>query len=169
MVKTGNECQLSAYMLLFGKYAITVCCAEVPSFLPVVGTWHAEWSTERTTETDIVQTERVLTRLVGTASMDSRLHWSSKRVSPQHPCIECVPSCVVLACVARTTLGGSWVHTSRTKRMNCSSRFFRRCSACRAAGKMEERKRKQEKKEKKENQREEKQHKEKIEKRRETR
>ena len=59
------------------SYAIAVCCAEVflqPSFFLVVSTWHAEWNTERTMEPDIVQTERVLTRLVDTASLDSRLH-----------------------------------------------------------------------------------------------
>ena len=35
MVKTGNECQLSVYMLLHGNNATAVCCAEVlfqPSF-----------------------------------------------------------------------------------------------------------------------------------------
>ena len=35
MVKTGIECQLSAYMLFVGKFAAAVCCAEVlfqPSF-----------------------------------------------------------------------------------------------------------------------------------------
>ena len=38
MVKTGNECQLAAYMLLLGNFASAVCCAEVlfqPSFLCV--------------------------------------------------------------------------------------------------------------------------------------
>ena len=29
MVKTGNECQLSASMLVLGKFAVVVCCAEV--------------------------------------------------------------------------------------------------------------------------------------------
>ena len=38
-----------------------------------------------------------------------------KSVTPHHPFIESVPSCVVLARVARTTLRGSWVHTSRKK------------------------------------------------------
>ena len=36
MVKTGNECQFSALMLLLGNFAIVVCCADVlfqPSFL----------------------------------------------------------------------------------------------------------------------------------------
>ena len=45
MVKTGNECQVSAYMLLLGKFATVVCCAEVlfgPSFLHVVSTLLAE-------------------------------------------------------------------------------------------------------------------------------
>ena len=77
MVKTGNECQLSAYMLLLGKCAIVVCCAEVlfqPSFLPVVSVLRAEWNTERTTEPDTAQTQHVLTRLVDPASLDSRLH-----------------------------------------------------------------------------------------------
>ena len=41
------------------------------------------------------------------------MHQSSKRVSPQHPCIKSVPSCVVFDRVARTTLRGSWVHTLR--------------------------------------------------------
>ena len=39
MVKTRNECQLSAYMLLRGNLAAAICCAEVlfqPSFLHVV-------------------------------------------------------------------------------------------------------------------------------------
>ena len=116
-VKPGNEFQFSACTrCCSGKFAIVVCCAEVlflPSFPPVGSVLHAEWSTERTTEPDTAQTERVLTRLVDTASLDSRLHQSSKRVSPQHPCDEIVPSCVVLARVARTTLRGSWVHTSR--------------------------------------------------------
>ena len=78
-VKTGNDCQLSAYILLLGKFATMVCCAKVlfqPSFLHVVSTLHAEWSTDRTTKPDTAQTqtERVLTRLVDTASLDSRLH-----------------------------------------------------------------------------------------------
>ena len=68
-VKTGNECELSAYMLLLGKCAIAVCCAEVlfqPSSLYMsLASLHAEWSTEHTTEPDIAQTERVLTRHVG--------------------------------------------------------------------------------------------------------
>ena len=55
-----------------------------PSFLvslnALPGVLHAEWSTKRTTEPDTAQTERVLTRLVDTASLDSRLHQSSKRV-----------------------------------------------------------------------------------------
>ena len=66
MVKTRNECQLSANMLLLGKFATVVCCAEVlfhPSFFHVACTLQAEWSTERTTEPDTAQTERVLTRL----------------------------------------------------------------------------------------------------------
>ena len=29
MVQTGNECQLSAYILLLGKFSTVVCCAEV--------------------------------------------------------------------------------------------------------------------------------------------
>ena len=64
MVKTGNECELLATMLLLGKCVVAVCCAEVlfqPSFLPVVSVLHAEWSTERTTEPDTAQIERVLT------------------------------------------------------------------------------------------------------------
>ena len=38
MVKTGNECQLSAYKMFVGNLATAVCCAEVlfqPSFLCV--------------------------------------------------------------------------------------------------------------------------------------
>ena len=73
MVKTGNECQLSANMLLLGNLATAVFCVDAlfqPSFsvslnaLP--GVLHAEWSTKRTTEPDTAQAERVLTRLVDT-------------------------------------------------------------------------------------------------------
>ena len=45
MVKTRNEFQLSAYMMLVGNFATAVCCAEVlfqPSFLHVVNTLSAE-------------------------------------------------------------------------------------------------------------------------------
>ena len=87
MVKTGNECQLSAYMLLVGNLATAVCCAEVlfqqsffVSLNALPGVLHAEWSTKRTTEPDTAHTERALTRLFNTASLDSRLHQSSKRV-----------------------------------------------------------------------------------------
>ena len=48
VVKTTKECQLSAYLLLFGKCAIAVCCAEVlfqSSFLHAVSTLHAECGT----------------------------------------------------------------------------------------------------------------------------
>ena len=75
-----HECQRSAHLLLLGKFATVVCCAEVlfqPSFFLVFSVLHAEWSMERTTEPDTAQTERKLTRLVGTASLDSRLHQSS--------------------------------------------------------------------------------------------
>ena len=45
---------------------------------------------------------------------DSRLHQSSKKsVSPQHTCVDLVPSCVVVARVARTTLCGFWLRASR--------------------------------------------------------
>ena len=77
MVTIGFEFQLSACVLMLGEFATVVCCAEVlfqPSFLNVVSTLHAEWSTERTTEPDTAQTGRVLTRLVDTASLGSRLH-----------------------------------------------------------------------------------------------
>ena len=42
MVKTRNECQLSAYMLFVGNFATAVCCAEVlfqPSFLVSLNAW----------------------------------------------------------------------------------------------------------------------------------
>ena len=45
MVKTGNECQLSAYMLFLGKFSIVVCFADVlfkPSFSHVVNKLPAE-------------------------------------------------------------------------------------------------------------------------------
>ena len=104
-VKTRNECQLSAYMLLLGNLAAAVCCAEVlfqSSFLVSLsvlpGVLHAEWSTKRTTEPDTAQTECVLTRLVDTASLDSRLRHSRKRVFARHPCIEPVLSCCLCQC-----------------------------------------------------------------------
>ena len=51
MVKTGNECQLSAYMLLLGNLATSVCCSEVPfepSFLCV--TQRVAWCVASGTE-----------------------------------------------------------------------------------------------------------------------
>ena len=89
------------------------CQVSLVSLNALSDVLHAEWSTKRTTEPDTGQTERVLTRLVDIESLDSRLHQSSKRVFPQHPRVESVPSCVLLARVARATLRGSWVHTSR--------------------------------------------------------
>ena len=53
------------------------CCSSQVSFVSLnalPGVLHAEWSTKRTTEPDTAQTERVLTRPVDTASLDSRLH-----------------------------------------------------------------------------------------------
>ena len=44
MVKTGNECQLSAYYFLFGKCAIAEVLFQ-SSFLHAVGTLHAEYGT----------------------------------------------------------------------------------------------------------------------------
>ena len=118
-VKTGNECQLSANMLLLGKFATVVCCAEVlfqPSFFDVVSTLHAEWSTERTTEPlhrlSAFSRDFATPHLWIAVCIRSALV-KQKSVSPQHPCIDSVPSCVVVARVARTILRGSWVHTSR--------------------------------------------------------
>ena len=79
MVKTGNECQLSGYMLLLGNFATAFCCAQVlfqPNF-PCV-TQRVAWCVHK--KLDTAQTELVFTRLVDTASLDSRLHQSSKRV-----------------------------------------------------------------------------------------
>ena len=45
MAKTGNECQLLAFMLLLGKFSTVVCCAEVlfqPSFSRVENTLSLE-------------------------------------------------------------------------------------------------------------------------------
>ena len=59
------------------------CCssrASLVSLNALPGVLHAERSTKRTTEPDTAQTERELIRLVDTASLDSRLHKSSKRV-----------------------------------------------------------------------------------------
>ena len=122
MIRTANECQLSAYMLLLGTFATVVCCAEElfqPSFLHVVSTLHAEWSTERTTEPDTAQTERVLTRLVDTASRIAVCIRSAsakqKSLSPQHPCIDSVsilccpcPCCTQLFVVLGFTLR-AWI------------------------------------------------------------
>ena len=91
MVKTGHECQLSAYMLLLSNLAVAwKCCfsqVSLVSLNALLGVLHAEWSTKRTTEPDTAQTERVVTRLVDTTSLDSRLHLSSKRVSLHNICV----------------------------------------------------------------------------------
>ena len=104
IVKAGNECQLTVYMSLHGKFCYgcllrgSVVPAkfllvslntlpaqhETPNVLVVV--WSGEQSALRITERDTAQTERILMRLVDTSSLDSRLHQSSKRVFARHPC-----------------------------------------------------------------------------------
>ena len=61
-------------------------------------------STQRITERDTAQTERILTRLVITARPDSRSASSHEKRNDiaQHPCIASVPSCVVEPRVVRT-------------------------------------------------------------------
>ena len=98
--------------LLFLSVA-RMCCSSQVSFMSLTRCLQS-CVTGRTTEPNAVQTERVVTRFVDLMTPDSRLHQSSKKsVSPQHPCIDSVLSCVVFARVARTTLRGSWVYTSR--------------------------------------------------------
>ena len=61
-------------------------------------------STQRITESDTAQTERILTRLMITARPDSRFVSSheNRNNTAQHPCVASVPSCVVEPRVART-------------------------------------------------------------------
>ena len=67
MVKTGPNVTFH-YRLLLGKFVVAVCCAEVlfqPSFFHVESRRvFQSCVTERTTEPNTAQTERVLTRLV---------------------------------------------------------------------------------------------------------
>ena len=70
MVKTRNECQLSAYKLLLGNLATAVCCAE-----PLCHSTRCLVCCMRNGARSVPQN---LT--VDTASLDSRLHQSSKRV-----------------------------------------------------------------------------------------
>ena len=61
-------------------------------------------STQRITECDTAQTERILARLVITARFDGRSVSSHEKRNnkAQYPCIASVPSCVVEPRVART-------------------------------------------------------------------
>ena len=59
-------------------------------------------STQRITERDTAQSERILTRLVITTRHDSRSVSSQENNIAQHPCVASVPSCVVEPRVART-------------------------------------------------------------------
>ena len=61
-------------------------------------------STQRITERDTAQTERILTRLVITTRPDSRSVSCMRKENniAQHPCIASVPSCVVEPRVSRT-------------------------------------------------------------------
>ena len=63
-------------------------------------------STQRITECDTAQTERILTRFVITSRPDSRSVSSHEKRSntAQHPCNASVPSCVVEPRVTRTLL-----------------------------------------------------------------
>ena len=81
MADSQPTCCCSVTLLL--RFVARKCCSSQVSLVSLnvlPGVLHAEWSTKRTTEPDTAQTERVLTRLVDTASLDSRLHQSSRRV-----------------------------------------------------------------------------------------
>ena len=82
MVKAGNECQHTAYMLSQGNLcydglfrgsvipvkflleSVNTLPAEHETSNALVGIWSEEWSTPSITERDSAPTERVLTRLV---------------------------------------------------------------------------------------------------------
>ena len=116
VVETGNDCQLTDYMssrgknchggLLRGSVVTAMFLLVSLSTLPAehetsnvsVVVWSGERSTLRITVRDTAQTERILMRVVDTSSLDSRLHQSSKRVLPRHPCFELVPSCCLCQC-----------------------------------------------------------------------
>ena len=127
MVKTGNERLLETTCRHTVTIATKVCCARTRFkakflFRLVLNTLPAESetyntlvvmvcsgerstrSTQRITECDTAQTERILTRLVITARPDSRSVSSHEKRNhtAQHPCIASVPSCVGEPRVART-------------------------------------------------------------------
>ena len=127
MVKTGNECLLGNACRHTVNFAVKVCCARTRfeakfPFRLVLNTLLAEsetynalvvmvcsgerstWSTERITERDTAQTERILTRLVITVRPDSgsvSSHDNSNNIA-SHPYIASIPSCVVEPRLART-------------------------------------------------------------------
>ena len=127
MMETGNECQVSAYLLLLSNVAIVVGCTEVlfqPSFSLCCSTcclrnmrrttrWLrngvGDQSTPSTTERDSAQTERVLTRLVVHSPSRRQPSVSSQKrensVAHTHPCIDRVILCCLLS---RYTHNSSW-------------------------------------------------------------
>ena len=91
-------------------------------------------STQRITERDTAQTERILTRLVITARTDRRSVSSHEKRNniAQHPCIASVPSCVVKPLVTRThyavpepTLRATLVNISEPLRQFAEDIVFR--------------------------------------------
>ena len=77
-VSFKRTCCCSVSLLLWS--VARKCCSSQVSFMSSTRCLQS-CVTELTTEPNIAQTERALTRLVDTASLDRRLHQSSKRVS----------------------------------------------------------------------------------------
>ena len=86
---------LPAESMTYNALVVMVCSGE-----------RSTRSTQRVTECDTAQTERILTRLVITSRPDSRSVSSHEKRSntAQHPCNASVPSCVVEPRVTRTPL-----------------------------------------------------------------
>ena len=74
IVKTGNECQLSAYMVLLGKFS---------TLMPLTRCLQS-CAPERTTDLDTAQAERVLIRLVDL--MTPHL-WTAVCISQAEECL----------------------------------------------------------------------------------
>ena len=122
MIETGNECQLSAQLLLLSNDVFVVGCTKVlflPSFSLSCSTcclrnmrrtthWlrngMGEQSTLRITKPDTAQSERTLVRLIDTSSLIARLYQAKGEKTVLHTIHGLiVSSCVVFSRVPRTT------------------------------------------------------------------
>ena len=125
IVTTGNECQLSDYMLFVSNLATAVCaCKCCSSQVSLCHSTHCLVCCMRNGARSVPRNltrhrlERVLTRHVDTHPWSAVCIIQAKRVLHTIHVLSLSHPCVALARVARTTHVVFWVHTSHRRQKN---------------------------------------------------